>query len=100
MAARPIGTLMNSTQRQLSSATKMPPRIEPTAPPAPATALHAPRALGSRLPLNVVTMIVRVAGERKAPPMPWTARAAVSQAAFWASPPSRLAPTNTARPNR
>ena len=74
--------------------------MEPAAPPAPATALQAPRALASRIPENVVTMMVRVAGDKKAPPMPCTARAVVSQAEFWARPPARLAMVKTANPNR
>jgi hypothetical protein len=59
-----------------------------------------PSALAIRTPENVVTMMVRVAGERKAPPIPWTARAVVSHAAFWANPPTRLATVNRPNPNR
>ena len=77
-----------------------PPRMEPAAPPAPATALQTPSALAIRAPENVVTMMVRVAGDRKAPPMPCTARAVVSQAEFWANPPTRLATVKRPRPKR
>ena len=73
-AARPRGTLMKKTQRHDTQPVRIPPSSPPTAPPAPATALHAPMALGSRAPWNVVTMMVSVAGERIAPPMPWMAR--------------------------
>src|ERR1700722_9827102 len=99
-AATPMGILTNRTQRHEASAVRTPPRREPAAPPAPATALQAPSALASRTPENVVTMMVRVAGDRKAPPMPCTARALVSQAEFWARPPARLAVVKTANPNR
>ena len=56
----------------------MPPSSAPVAPPAPATALHMPIERASFGPENVVTMIVSVAGDRIAPPKPWTARAVVS----------------------
>jgi hypothetical protein len=39
-SATPIGTLMNRTHRQDSSVTRIPPRIAPVAPPAPATELR------------------------------------------------------------
>ena len=66
-AATPIGMFTNSTQRHDSAEVSTPPRIEPAAPPAPATALQMPRARVRRSPEKVVTMIVSVAGDRKAP---------------------------------
>lgn len=87
---------MNSTQRHEACAVSTPPRMEPAAPPAPATALHSPRARASRTPENVVTMMVRVAGDSRAPPIPWTARAVVSQVELWANPPTRLATEKSA----
>ena len=78
----------------------MPPRMEPAAPPAPATALQMPSARARRSPENVVTMIVSVAGDRHAPATPCTALAVVSQAASVAIPPARLASVNRPIPNR
>jgi hypothetical protein len=100
VAATPMGMLTNKTHRHEISAASTPPRMTPTAPPAPATAAQAPRALAMRAPENVVTMMVRVAGDKNAPPIPWTARAVVSHAEFWARPPARLARVNNARPKR
>jgi len=60
-AVRPSGTLMKKIQRHDTQPVRIPPSSPPTAPPAPATALHAPMALGSRDPWNVVTMMVSVA---------------------------------------
>ena len=42
--------------------------------------------------------MLRVAGARMAPPTPWAARAAISQAPLWARPPSRLKRVNTSEP--
>ena len=99
--AIPIGMLMNRIQRQESSSVRTPPRRAPAAPPAPATALHMPiaraRACGSR---KVVVRIVKVAGDKIAPPRPWAARAEISIAWFWAKPPRRLARVNTVSPTR
>ena len=93
--------LMNRIHRHDSSSVRMPPRRAPAAPPAPATALQMPiaraRAFGSR---NVVVRIVRLVGERIAPPSPCTARAPMSMAWSWANPPRRLASVKTVRPSR
>ena len=43
-AVRPIGRLMSSTQRQLSSWVITPPSSVPAAPPAPFIAPHSPTA--------------------------------------------------------
>ena len=73
-ATSPIGTLTNSTQRQLSPLVRIPPSSTPAAPPALANApIAAPR--------------------------PWTARAAISQPADWAIPPANEASENTTRPS-
>src|SRR3954467_5050089 len=78
MARTPMGTLTKKTQRQDNHEVRTPPRMAPDAPPAPATALHVPIArLRARPSLNVVMMIVKVAGDRTAPPRPCAARAAV-----------------------
>ena len=87
----PKGTLMKKTQRHDAQPVRMPPRRPPTAPPAPATALQAPIALGSRGPWNVVTMIVSVAGERIAPPRPCIARIVIIWVPVCATPAPMLA---------
>ena len=87
----PKGTLMKKTQRHDAYPVRMPPSSPPTAPPAPATALQAPMALGRRGPWKVVTMIVRVAGERIAPPSPCIARTATIWAPVAAKPAPILA---------
>ena len=76
-AATPKGTLTKKTQRQLARPVRRPPARPPKAPPAPATALQAPMALGRRGPWKVVMIMVSVAGERIAPPSPWTALATI-----------------------
>ena len=90
-ATMPKGTLMKKTQRHDAQPVRMPPKRPPTAPPAPATALQAPMALGSRGPWKVVTMIVSVAGERMAPPMPWIARIVIICVPVCATPAPMLA---------
>ena len=94
----PMGRLMNNTQRHEASAVSTPPKMEPAAPPAPATALQMPSALARLAPENVVTMMVSVAGDSRAPPIPCTARAVVSQVAFCANPPTRLAKVKSIKP--
>ena len=67
----PIGTLTNSTQRQLRPLVRMPPSSTPAAPPAPATAPQMPSArLRSEPSANVVVMIDSAAGETIAAPEP------------------------------
>ncbi len=95
-----MGTLTNSTHRQPSSEVSTPPINTPAAPPAPPAAAQRPRARGSRSPENVVTMIVRVAGDKNAAPIPWAARAAVNQVDVWANPPTRLVAEKSTTPNR
>ena len=96
----PMGTLMKKIQRHETSPVRMPPRSAPAAPPAPAEALQAPMALGSRGPWKVVTMIVSVAGDKIAPPTPWIARTVTISAAVCATPAPMLASVNTTMPVR
>ena len=96
----PIGTLTNSTQRQLSPLVRIPPSSTPAAPPAPATAPQIPSArLRSGPSANVLVTIDSAAGETIAAPMPWTARAAISHASDCARPPSSDASENTISPS-
>ena len=99
-AMSPIGTLTNSTQRQLRPLVRIPPSSTPAAPPAPATAPQIPRArLRSAPSANVTVMIDSAAGATIAAPRPWTARAAISQPSDWAIPPANEASENTTRPS-
>ena len=88
----PMGTLTKSTHRQSSRLVSMPPASTPTAAPLAAVADQAPRAR-RRSPgsVKVVTRMLRVAGARMAPPIPWAARAVISQAPLWASPADQAA---------
>ena len=96
----PIGTLTNSTQRQLRPLVRIPPRSTPAAPPAPATAPQIPSArLRSAPSAKVVVMIERAAGETIAAPSPWTARAAISHPSDCAIPPANDATENRTRPS-
>ena len=99
ISTTPIGTLTMSTQRQSRRLVRIPPARTPTAAPLAAVADQAPRAR-RRSPgsVKVVTRMLRVAGARMAPPMPWAARAAISQLPVWARPPIRLQTVKTPRP--
>ena len=99
-AISPIGTLTNSTQRQLSPLVRTPPSSTPAAPPAPATAPQIPSArLRSAPSAKVVVMIDRAAGDTIAAPSPWTARAAISHVSDCARPPASEASEKTTRPS-
>ena len=98
-AARPIGTLTNSTHCQPSVSVSTPPSSTPAAPPEPATAPQTPSALLRSAPsLKVVVTIDSAAGESSAAPRPCTARAAISQASVCARPPASEAPANRISP--
>src|ERR687898_638054 len=62
------GTLIHSTHSQPRPSVRMPPNNTPAAPPAPATAPHAPSALLRSDPsLKVVVMIERADGDEQEP---------------------------------
>ncbi len=99
-ATIPIGTLTNSTQRQLRPLVRIPPSSTPAAPPAPATAPQMPSArLRSAPSANVTVMIDSAAGETIAAPRPCTARAAINHPSDWAIPPANEASENTTKPS-
>jgi hypothetical protein len=96
---RPIGTLTNSTQRQLRYWTSSPPAIRPTAPPATLIAAYTPIARLRGGPSGKVTAISDSAvGAANAPPMPCTTRAVSSHSWLVANPPSSEASENSRRP--
>src|SRR4051794_1872918 len=98
-AARPIGTLTNSTHSQPSESVRIPPKRTPAAPPAPATAPQTPSALLRSAPsAKVVVTIDSAAGEMIAAPRPWTARAVISQPSDCARPPASEARLKSTRP--
>src|SRR5215207_7151269 len=98
-ASRPIGTLTNSTHSQPAHSVSMPPSRTPTAPPEPTAAPQTPIALLRSEPSAKSTVTSdSAAGESSAAPRPWTARAATSQPALWASPPASDAAANRIRP--
>ncbi len=97
--SRPMGTLTNSTHRQFSHSTSMPPASRPIAPPPAETAAKTPKArLRSGPSRKVVLIRARDVGEAMAPPTPWRARAPRSWPEFWANPPSREASTKSSTP--
>ena len=87
--ARPTGTLMKKIQDQSSELVRKPPSSTPAAAPLPETAPQTPSAmLRSRPSANVVVRIESAAGASSAPPSPWVARKAISDASDQAKPAS------------
>ena len=98
-ATIPIGTFTKSTHSQPAHSVSMPPSRTPTAPPDPATAPQTASALLRSVPsANVVVRIESAAGEIRAAPSPWTARAAISMTSLWANPPASDAMANSHMP--
>ena len=95
----PTGTLTNSTHSQPAHSVSMPPSSTPAAPPEPATAPQTPIALLRSAPSSKSTVTSEsAAGDSSAAPRPWMARAMMSWASFWASPPASEASANNTRP--
>src|SRR5918992_1392397 len=98
-ASRPIGTFTYRTHSQPAHSVSIPPSRTPTAPPEPTAAPQTPIALLRSEPsANSTVTSDSAAGESSAAPRPWTARAATSQPALWASPPASDAAANRSRP--
>jgi hypothetical protein len=97
----PTGTLMKKIHGHEKACVIAPPRTRPTALPPIAIAAHTPSAFARSAPsLNVVEMIASAAGEMNAAPRPCSARAAISEPSFCASPSSSDAMVKTTRPAR
>ena len=95
----PIGTFTQSTACQPNHSVSTPPRIEPAAPPAPATAPQTPSARLRSLPAgNSVISSERAAGEMRAAPMPCAARETTSMSGVTESAPAIDATTKRPRP--
>src|SRR5258707_14930201 len=67
---RPTGTLMKKIHRQPGPEVSTPPRITPTAEPAPASAAQTPRALFRSAPVKVVVTSDSADGDSSAAPAP------------------------------
>src|SRR6266542_89735 len=88
-SAAVTGTFTKNTAGQPNSPVSTPPASTPSdSPPAPADPHTAIARLRSRPSSKVVFTRERVAGNSTAPPMPCTARAAISRPACWARPPA------------
>ena len=99
--AMPIGTLMNSTQRQENHSVMIPPSTRPSEPPPIMTPVNRLSArVRSRPSGKPETMMASTAGVAMAPPMPWMARAASSSGSAVARPPASDAAVNRATPVR
>src|SRR5580765_2177413 len=96
--SRPIGTLMKKVQRQ-SASVRTPPRMRPTAAPAPDIAAYTAIARLRSLPAGKVVLIrARAAGEASAAPAPWRTRATRRISWFGARPPRSEAAQKTMTP--
>ena len=104
----PIGTLIRKVRRQpswgsnseMSSPVSQPPRIRPTAAPAPDMAAYTANARLRAGPAGKVVVIrASAAGEASAAPRPWTPREVSSRASLWARPPSSEATAKIERPS-
>jgi hypothetical protein len=94
-----MGTLTKNTQRQDRYVVSTPPAISPTAAPPMLMAAYTPMARLRGGPSgNVVVTRDSAAGATMAPPTPWIARAASSQAWLVANPPNREAAANRMMP--
>ena len=75
-----------------------PPATGPSATPKPEIAAQMPSAAPRRSGGNAAVIIVSVSGMIAAPPMPSSARAAISVPAFGASAPAAEATVNSSTP--
>ena len=94
----PIGTLTQKIQCHDSVSVSTPPATGPSATPAPEIADQMPSAAPRRSAGKAAVIIVSVSGMITAPPMPSTARAAISVPAFGASAPAAEDSVNSATP--
>ena len=97
MAASPTGTLIQNTQRQLTS-TRLPPITGPSAPPSAPRADQVPRAFGRAGAGTAASSRDRDAGTIAPAPAAWMTRAAISAATPGASPHSSDPALNAASP--
>ena len=94
----PIGALTQKIHRHPSVSVRAPPTSGPTATATPTVAPHAAIALPRSRPSNSWPMSASPVANIAAPPMPWSARAAIRSAGSRAAPHATEAKMNTPRP--
>jgi hypothetical protein len=98
-ATAPTGTLTMKIHGHETRSVSTPPSNRPTAPPPAAMALQTPSArVRSSFFVNVVMMMDSAAGERSAPPRPWSPRPITSIVGEEANPFSSEASEKSATP--
>ncbi len=80
------GMLIKKTQRQEAYCTNQPPNTGPTAAVIAVKPDHVPMAFPRCLASKDALMMARLPGTRRAPPIPWTARAIISEVVLGESP--------------
>jgi hypothetical protein len=98
-AATTIGTLMRKTAVQPNCSSRKPPLAGPMPTPRPATAAQIPIAFGRSRAGKTFVRIESVVGMISAPPMPMTARLAISTSAEVAKAEASDPAPNTTRPD-
>ena len=94
------GTLTKKTEFQLNQFRRRPPKSGPRPTPIAAIAAQMPIAFARSSRGKTFVMMERVAGMISAPPMPMTARRAISWPEVLTATTAMLAPANTTSPVR
>lgn len=92
------GTLIRKTHRHDAASTSQPPSNGPAAPAIPVRPDQAPIARARSARTNTACSVARLAGVSRAPPMPCSARAAISVPTSGARPHSSEATANQTAP--
>ena len=90
--------LIRKIARQLTASISQPPTSGPTAAATPPSADQAPIARPRSSGWKLASMIARLPGVSRAPPMPWITRAAIRTSMFGATAQRADAPTNQITP--
>ena len=99
MAAAATGTLMKKMARHETESMSHPPTNGPTTTLTPLSPDHRPTARARSSGTKHAEMIARLPGTSSAPPIPCSARAAISTSVFGAAPQMTEAAVKEARPN-
>ena len=94
----PSGMLIRKIARQLTASISQPPTSGPTAAATPPSADQAPIARPRSSGWKLASMIARLPGVSRAPPMPCTTRAAIRTSMLGATAQRADAPTNQITP--
>jgi len=89
---------MKNTQRHDPATIRYPPKRGPAAVATPPTPDQAPMARERSCRRKDAWRMARLAGARRAPPTPWSTRAAISTPAFGANPQQTEATSNQTTP--